>query len=110
MGTLTCATKFSDCSTQTGAACGGRCPGNCDASTGSVFGFQTYTTPSSVCLSAKHSGVVRGPGDMVIWTIESGAGVSFPSKISSGIQSQYSGPLAEAAKIFYKQISIGQAT
>ncbi|OWF49966.1 hemicentin-2-like [Mizuhopecten yessoensis] len=96
LGTLSCTTTFADCSTTTGRACGGRCPGNCDTQGGAVYGYKLYTPQSVVCLSAKHAGTA---GNDVIWHIING-GSTYESKLSNGIQSQFSGPLAETAQIW----------
>ncbi|XP_033726008.1 peroxidasin homolog [Pecten maximus] len=96
LGALSCTTTFADCSTNIGRACGGHCPGNCISQGGAVYGYKQYTLQSVVCLSARHSGTT---GNDVIWHITNG-GNTYESKLNNGIQSQYSGPLAETAQIW----------
>lgn len=96
LGDLSCTTTFADCSTDIGRACGGRCPANCNTQGGAVYGYKHYTLQSAVCLSALHSG---STGSDVIWHITQG-GSTFESKLNNGIQSQFSGPLAESAEIW----------
>ncbi|KAK3094676.1 hypothetical protein FSP39_004806 [Pinctada imbricata] len=107
LGNMTCSTRFADCSTRVGVACGGRCPGNCEASAGAIYGYKEYSIASNVCLAGKHTGIIRNPGDIMLWTVENG-GNSLESKLSNGIQSEYSGPLAIQANIYFQQINLGQ--
>ncbi len=54
-----CATKMRDVSVQNkaaGASFTVNCPANCDM--GFVWGTDTYTTDSSVCMAALHAGVI----------------------------------------------------
>lgn len=49
-----------------------KCPANCNM--GIVWGTDTYTTDSSICMAAIHAGVIKAEGGKVKVTIKPGLG------------------------------------
>lgn len=67
----------------------------------SVFGDQVYAGHSSLCLAARHAGVITGRGGQIVVTPvpTPAADPPFPSVLRNGIQSYSSAPLGPSFRV-----------
>jgi hypothetical protein len=67
----------------------------------SVFGDLVYAGSSSLCLAARHAGVISGwGGQIVVWSVPTPAeDPPFPSVLRNGIQSYGSPPLGTSFRV-----------
>jgi hypothetical protein len=69
---VTCNQSAKSISEEVGKSFMVKCPANC--AMGTVWGTDTYTTDSSLCMSAIHAGVLKAEGGDIKVTIKPGMG------------------------------------
>ncbi|XP_041356541.1 hemicentin-1-like [Gigantopelta aegis] len=87
LGSVFCSATFADCMAQ---FCGAHCPANCKTNSAPVFGEIAYTSTSSICRAAIHSGIIPETGTATVVWSKIGVQPGFTGVTEHGITSQSS--------------------